>query len=54
MQVYVVRGYHKVTNVSYIVGVYDTEEKAKIAVDNSIDADIDAFFKYLYDAFVVN
>lgn len=51
MLVYVVRGYHKISNVSYIVGVYSTEEKAQIALDNSYDADIDGFYNFNYGVF---
>jgi len=51
MLVYVVRGYHKISNISYIVGIYSTEEKAQIAVDNSHDADVHSNYSFDYGIF---
>ena len=53
MFVYVVRGYHKLSMISYIVGVYDSEEKAQITVDNCHDADVNAIYGFSYELFCV-
>lgn len=53
MFVYIVRGYHKITHNSYIVGVYDNEEKARNTVDDCFDADIFGNYGFSFEMFVV-
>ena len=54
MLVYVVRGYHKINNKSYIVGIYNTEEKAHTTVTNCFDADIDSIYSFAYEVFFLS